>query len=145
MRHYHEWLRSLSAYGRAEIEELEPAARVAWIRRRLAEEQAHCALRPPSLKDMDKLRHWMAEYVGSHESQFLESLSEAERKNLAGLGGPMRTRAAFWAVWQRWQAADPGKPPPGLTDKDLASLRRGWVPRRGSGWRRPGPIGSGNW
>jgi hypothetical protein len=69
------------------------------------------------------LLQWMAEYAASHESQFLASLPEAERKELAGLSQPMRARRAFYLAWQRWQATEPGKLPPTLTDKDLAALR----------------------
>jgi hypothetical protein len=123
LHRYHEWLKTLSAFARAELVELEPAGRIPWIQRRLEEEQAHRAARPPNSKDMDKLLHWMAEYAASHESQLLASLSEAERKELAGLSPRMRARRAFWQAWQHWQAAEPGKLPPMLSDKDLAALR----------------------
>jgi hypothetical protein len=122
MRRYHEWLKTLSAYGRAELAELEPAGRIAWIQRRLEEERTHRAARPPSSKDMDKLLQWMKEYAASHESQLLAALSEAERKELGG-SQPMRARRAFWQAWQHWQAAEPGQLPAMVSDKDLASLR----------------------
>ncbi len=123
MRRYHEWLRTLSAYARAELAELEPAARIAWIQRQLDEERAHRDVHRPSVRDMEKLLQWMKEYAVSHESQLLESLPEAKRKELAGSSRTMRALQAFWQAWQRWQATEPGKLPPLVTDQDLAALR----------------------
>ena len=121
MHRYGEWLKTLSSYSRAELAEMKPAERVAWIRRKSS---GATGSRRPSDKDMDVLLNWMNEYVERHEKHFLETLPERQRRWLAEFGTPGRRHGnEFLAMWQHWQGAEPGKPAARMTAEDLSRLR----------------------
>lgn len=122
MGRYCAWLRSLPSYTRAELVEMKPADRIKAVSKRCQDEVRNEGRRFGS-KDADVFVRWMREHAAQHEAQFVETLSDSQRKKLADLSLPMRHRMAFWEMWQQWQSEGPGKPPFGMTDDDLSKLR----------------------
>lgn len=122
MHAYCAWLRGLSSYSRAELAERDQAARIAWIKRRIAQErQRFQSGERLNDQDLKALVQWMGECASRHEKPFLATLNEKQRKWLGELNVPMR-RLMFWIAWQQKQMTDPNKP--GIvTDDDLATLR----------------------
>ena len=120
MHDYYEWLKPLSPLSWAELAEMGPEDRVAWMKKRFQEEQRREGGRRPGPKDMEALWKWMSDFARRHEASFLASLSEAQQKRFAGVSKPMQHQMAIGLMLQRWQAPNSGKLPPIMTEEDLA-------------------------
>lgn len=117
MQAYCRWLKSLPAYRRAELLNLEPAERIERIRQ-IRDEEA----KRPQLKDMEGLLRWMDRYAAEHEAEILKAIPEKFRRHLSEASPRVRKWMVERFLWMRWQMARSGKPP-WLTDDDLAGLR----------------------
>jgi len=121
MHRYCEWLKTLPAYSRAELADLNPADSVKWIKNRVQEDARENGKRLEK-KDAETLLRWMNQCMARQEAGFLQTMPEQERKKLMEMSPPMRHRLLIWQVLQRWQAAG-GGPPPMMTNEDLVRLR----------------------
>ena len=123
MHRYCEWLKTLPSYSRAELAELEPASRIKSVKKQLEAEQKREGGKRPGGKDMEVLWKWMNEWATRHEAQLLEMLPQSQRDRLAKSSPQMRQRAFIHEIWQPWQAAGAGTPPPKMTADDWKWLR----------------------
>ncbi len=115
LRGYCEWLGALSSYSQAELAELKPDERVAWVKKRLEAEQRREGGKRLGAKDMEAVREWLAAFVARNETKLLASLTEQQRKWLAEIKGDQtRRHIMLGQMWQRWMAAE---------QADLAELR----------------------
>lgn len=121
---YCEWLTTLPSFTRAELAEMEPAARVTSIKKRIQDEIARSGGRKLGRKDAEALMKWARELVVKHEKQLISALPSSELGRISDATPQMRHRMLFWQLWQRWQSAVALKTtPPVLTDADLSDLR----------------------
>jgi len=118
MRGYHEWLQTLSPLVRAELLELEPAARIKRIKKLRAEEAKTVRA---NLEDIEGVRRWMEQYVRKQGFRLLAALGEQRRQEILRLSEPTRRRMVVWEIWQRWQSGKSGIWPP-LGESDLEAL-----------------------
>ena len=146
MQRYHEWLKTLPAYSRAELADLNPADRVKWIQKRMQEEQKRQGGKPLGPKDAEKLLRWLNESLGKQEESWLKGLPEQQRKRLMEMSPPMRHRMMVWQMIQRWQSAGVVGPPPMMSDDDLTRLRGELGPEaQNASNRRPRRSNGGSW
>jgi hypothetical protein len=122
MRRYCEWLKSLPSFTRAELADLTPADRVKSVEKRLQEEN-RAGVRRLGERDSEAFMRWIKESVARHEKQLLEMLPQQQRKKATELTPQMLQRMLSLQMLEQWQKAGPGKPPPLMTDDDLARLR----------------------
>ena len=123
MDRYYDWLKTLPAYSRAELAEMEAGNRIEWIAKRLQQEELRKIERLLSGEDREKLWKWTAEYVERHENSFTDSLPESQRVRLKQFSPQMRRNFIFGQMMQNWTAAEPTKPSPMMGDDELAQLR----------------------
>ncbi|MBN2474500.1 MAG: hypothetical protein JXB62_07820 [Pirellulales bacterium] len=121
MRGYCQWLKELPPYRRAELLDLDPAARVRRIKQ-MRDEEARNEGDRPKREDMEGVFRWMEQYVKQHADEILQEVPEPVRKQIAEESAPGRQKWAMWMMWQRWLMPPPDKPllP---SDEDLAELR----------------------
>ena len=122
MHRYCEWLKTLPAYSRAELADLNPADSVKWIKKRVQEDARDSGKRLEK-KDAETLLRWMNQCMARQEAGFLQTMPEQQRKKLTEMSPPMRHRLLIWQVLQRWQATGGNGPPPMMTNEDLVRLR----------------------
>jgi len=157
---YCDWLKTLSSYSRANLDELKPTDRVQWIKKRLRLEQLRKNGGRLGGDDLMKLRKWVFEHAAKYQKQYLESLSETQQKRLSELNPRTRLRVVFEQILRRWLAADSKKPLPMMNDDEMKLLRERLSPpakkrleavpaamqwKMAAGWlwqgmRRPGPF-----
>jgi hypothetical protein len=121
MLRYHDWLKTLPSYTRAELAELPPDDRIKSVKERLETERTSEAGKRLERKDVDALQKWTNAYASQHEAQFLKTLREQQRKRLGDLPPAIRHQWVFLVMLR--QATGPEKPPGLLTNDDLARLR----------------------
>jgi hypothetical protein len=131
MQHYGNWTKSLSSYSRAELTELDPAARIEGIKKRLNEEQAREGGRRLDDKDIEIVRQWMNDYATRHAAQVLAKLPESQQKDWNERAPLTRHRLIFLEIWQPWlgfggralvRPPPVTTPPPLWTDEDWTLL-----------------------
>jgi hypothetical protein len=123
MDRYCEWLKTLPSFSRVELAGLQPpAARVAWVERRLKEESEREGGRRLVGKDAEILRKWLDDFATRHEDQLFKMLPPQRQKGLPAWGDQFRHKAAFGQMMQTWQASSSVKPPL-MKDEDLIRLR----------------------
>ena len=120
---YCDWLKTLSSYSRANLDELNPTDRVQWIKKRLRLEQLRKNGGRLGGDDLMKLRKWVFEHAAKYQKQYLESLSETQRKRLSELNPRTRLRVVFEQILRRWLAADSKKPLPMMNNEEMKLLR----------------------
>ncbi|MEN6459486.1 MAG: hypothetical protein ABFC63_11215 [Thermoguttaceae bacterium] len=126
MRRYCHWLRELPQYGRWELADLDPPARITRIKQRLLDEQLRENVAQLDVKDAASLRQWMNDCAVQRQTAYLEKLPELQRKKLQQMTAAERHRRLFALMWQsieRLQRVEPGKRPWWMTDGDLQNLR----------------------
>lgn len=126
---YCDWLKTLSSYSRANLAELDPKDRVQWIKKRLRLEQLRKNGGRLGGDDLTKLWKWVVEHAAKHQKQYLESLSETQRKRLSELNPRTRRRVVFEQILRRWRAADSKKPLPMMNDEEMKLLRERLSPQ----------------
>ncbi len=127
LHQYHQWLKTLPAYGRAELTELEdPNKRLDWIERRLNHEKVREEEKRLGERDAAVLLKWINDYLVKHEKALLEGLPESRRARLEGMSRFDRRRYLFIETWHAGPNA--GQPPKLMTDADLARLRQQLTP-----------------
>jgi hypothetical protein len=121
MHHYYEWLKTLPLYTRTELGGLEPAERLEAVKKRLKDEHGQRL----GDQDSEALWRWMNRFALQHEKQLLDRLPELRRKELTNWTPQARQPMllALMDVGWRRQSTGPGRPPPLMTEEDLASLR----------------------
>lgn len=123
MRNYYEWLNALSAYSRAELNDLSPENRLATIEKRLQDQHRREGGRRLGEKDMESLLAWLHDYAARHDDEFVRSRPDPkQRERISKLGPEMRHLAFLREVWQPWMSAGSGTPPPMMTDDDWNRL-----------------------
>lgn len=139
MRRYHEWLKTLKPYQKAELADLPPRERVERIKRilqdqarreskrmagldparierykRLLQEQVPKAGKRLAAEDVEGLWRWLEQYAASKESQLLEDLPAARRQEvrqqLQKIIDPSRRREMLTFLWVQGQLSNPGQP-----------------------------------
>ncbi|MGW8256230.1 MAG: anti-sigma factor family protein, partial [Thermoguttaceae bacterium] len=85
MRAYYEWLKSLPAYTRIELQELSDTARIEWIKKRLHQEKLENAARLPSAKDAQVILSWLEEYASKRKQEFIDSLPLPQRQRIMSM------------------------------------------------------------
>jgi len=115
MHGYHQWLRTLPAHQRAELERLEPEWRIERIRQHL-EEQAM----QPSREDVEGLARWLEAYADRAETELLQSLWSPAGDRWAGLPEPIRRWGVVVGVSAQMGRSRFTRP----TEWDLADLRQ---------------------
>lgn len=121
MRRYCRFVRTLPAYRRAELLELDRAQRAEQIAK-LYQEELRQQARRPGEEDVAGLLRWMERIGEKQESAILAGLPEQRRRQLIELDPAVRRRATMWLAWQRWQMMPPGQQRP-ISDAELAELR----------------------
>jgi len=152
MRRYHDWLKTLPPYQRAQLLELPAEARVKRVQEILAEqarrggrpggswgeiphrqwrsggfpEFAKRSLRRPDPADMEGLFVWMDGYAKRHGGELLEKLPAPQRgkvqQELTSVTDPVRRQELLGWIWLWWQLDSRGKLP-AVSDQELAQLR----------------------
>jgi hypothetical protein len=125
MRDYCEWLtlNPLSPSRWDQVAKMEVSDRVAWVKEQLRQEQRVEGKRRPGRKDMDALWKWVNDNALRHKSELLDSMPKTQQKPFEKMNKPRQQQMLLRELWQRWQAAKPGKLPPMLTEEDLTQLR----------------------
>ena len=120
MHRYYVWLKTLPLYTRTELGGLEPADRLDAVKKRLKDEYGQ------RLGDADSeaLWKWLTQFVTAHEKQLLDRLSESRRREV-GQWTPQARQIVLLTLLDAGRRPGPGsgKPPPLMTDADLANLR----------------------
>ncbi|MBU4399572.1 MAG: hypothetical protein KKE86_09595 [Planctomycetes bacterium] len=129
MQRYCDWLKTLSSYSRASLAELDPKDRVQWIKKRLRLERLRKNGGRLDGDDLMKLREWVVEHAAKYQKQYLESLSETQRKRLSELNPRTRRRVVFEQMLQQWRADDSKIPLPMMNDEEMKLLRERLSPR----------------
>ena len=120
MHRYYVWLKTLSLYTRTELGGLEPADRLEAVKKRLKEEHQRLGD-----EDSEALWKWMNQFVTLHEKQLLDRLSEPRRREVVKWTPQARQPVLLTLLDSggRRPGAGGGKPPPWMTEADLANLR----------------------
>jgi hypothetical protein len=122
MHGYYEWLKTLSPLSWGELPDMGPDERIAWVKKRLQEEQRERG-RQFDAKDMAALRDWMDGCALRHEADFLKSMpTEKDRKQFLAADKSFQRQMVVGYLWWRWQPSNSGKLPPMMTNEDMASL-----------------------
>ena len=124
MHRYYGWVKTLPLYARMELAELEPAERVEAVKKRLKDGHGQ----PLGDKDIEVLWQWVNECAKQHEEQFRQNLPEPRRNALAKLTPSALHRMVVLDLGWQLQATGRNKPPPAMTNQDLASLRASLSP-----------------
>lgn len=114
LERYAQWLASLSAVQRAELEKLPAKERIARIKQ-LQQEQSLMQARQLSADDMRAIGQWM-------QQRLLESVPETYRAQLEQMSEAERHRTLVRLAMQRWMQRDPRERQP-LSAADVAELR----------------------
>ena len=126
MRRYHQWLKKLPLYRRAEVIEPPAAQRIAIIKK-MQEEADQRALRQPDPQDAEGLLSWMKEYAARHEAEILATLPEDRRQEELKASPDHRRRLVMSMLWTRWHSGKGGNVRlPG--EADLAEVRSRLAP-----------------
>lgn len=108
LERYHAWLATLSSTERIELEKLDGPQRVAWIKKKMAEQeeyQFHQIVRENfQPEDRRAVFQWLDAFIDGHKDEILASIPEEFRpRDLEG-----RNRwGVMVGVLQRWGANDP--------------------------------------
>jgi hypothetical protein len=110
LKHYHEWLKTLSPGQRAELADLGPADRVAQIKRiRQQQESARRQARQAEVlspTDVRELVRWAEEILWEHREPYLEKMPPERREAFEHFELPRQRRALLYFAFQR--ANQPG-------------------------------------
>ncbi|HUT10863.1 MAG TPA: hypothetical protein VMY42_10225 [Thermoguttaceae bacterium] len=128
MRRYHQWLKTLPAHQRAELERLEPERRIERINEQLAEQA-----RQPNREDVEGLSRWLEAYAARLETELMQSLPSPAGDPWAELDAPIRRWGVVMEVCARMSRGRSPWP----SERDLADLReelspitRAWLSSR---------------
>ncbi len=123
MHDYHQWLKTLPAFERAELAGLKPDERIERIkelRTRQLEDQAT----RPSEEDIEGLARWLETLSYRHEQRVLTSLPPEARQQWDDLADPIRRWAIVLASLRYFGGGWPPRPIEQiLSEQDLADLR----------------------
>jgi hypothetical protein len=124
MQRYWQWVKTLPAYSRAELANLDSEDRVDWVKKRLEAARAREKEKKIGKKDSEVVLQWVKEHAVQQESALLQGVPEVQRQKLRAMNQAMRQNLILWQLSQWWQTTEAGKAPPMMTDRDLADLRK---------------------
>jgi hypothetical protein len=120
MHRYYEWLKTLPLCTRTELGGLEPAERLDAVKKRLKDEHGQRL----GEADSEAFWKWLTQFVTAHEKQLLDRLSDSRRREM-GQWTPQARQLVLLTLLDAGRRPGPGsgKPPPLMTEADLANLR----------------------
>ena len=126
LERYHEWLKTLSAEQRAELNDLTPDERIARIERLMSRQRderergrrRYFGNQPPlAREDARQVFHWFGDLVWRKRAELLKEIPAERREQVERLDEPLQRRSLMWTAMQRWR----GEPLPAAPEQ-LAEL-----------------------